>query len=58
MTEADEIAASMIAKHGNPGAASFDDALDWVLEVWPDAREWVGGQMLDNIAEAVARAEP
>lgn len=56
MTEADEIAHGLIARCGVPASKAMDwgSAREWILDVWPYARLWVGDQMLSNIAESVA----
>ncbi|WP_029041475.1 hypothetical protein [Cucumibacter marinus] len=59
MTEADEIARALIAGGTELGAEapSFDSieaARAWITERSPDWRDWVGHQMLDNIAESLA----
>ncbi|MBS0368976.1 MAG: hypothetical protein JSS57_07235 [Proteobacteria bacterium] len=53
MTEADEIAESLIRKHGNPKTRMWGSAREWILTVWPDARVQIGDQMLSNVAESV-----
>ncbi len=56
MSEAEEIAASLVAKHGPADAGSHADACRWIGKVWPDWRDWIGPQQRDNIADAVCKA--
>jgi len=54
MSEASEIAANMINRAGAaPELASHDEARKWIVDQWADWREWISGQMLDNIADSV-----
>lgn len=56
MSEAAELAAGLSRLHNPPAFADFTAARTWVVSVWPDWREWVGEQMLDNVAEAILAA--
>lgn len=56
MSEAAELAAGLSRLHNPPTFPDFSAARAWVVSVWPDWREWVGEQMLDNVAEAILAA--
>jgi hypothetical protein len=54
ITEAEEIAIAMLGRAGSTlTLASMDEARTWVKLHWPEWKEFVGEQMLDNVAEAV-----
>lgn len=55
MSEAADTAWNLIRRNGDvtPDVKTMDQARAWVILQWPDWEEWIGHQMLDNIAEIV-----
>jgi len=55
MSEADEIAETLIVKHGQPSLPTLDAACSWIRSIWADVDEWIGRQMLHSVAESLMR---